>query len=391
MNAEKARQYGLSWMVTTDHGGPNHSKLNMVQAYAELTQSRKAVPQVLQFYGMELNMPAMDHHTLIVPNTEDEWKVLFSIENQFDANEAWPPDPARDTEAAGARALAFMNAMQKLPLMFANHPSRSAKGVREYGLDEPREFRANNDLAPEVYHGMEGAPGHQAGPNRGAYENDKARTLGGFDQMTAIVGGLWDSLLGEGRRFWIVATSDSHVNFADPQKPGSDFWPGQFQKTYVFAYRSYDDILDGLRHGRVFAVAGDLISELDLNAASGNSRSEMGGTLTVPKQSDVTVNIRFHIPESKNANGDEPKVSRVDLIVGDVRGPSQNRNADQNETTKVFGRYTDRDWKRSGNDYKIAVTLPKVDHNIYLRVRGTGGSKLEPQMDVKGESPWHDL
>jgi hypothetical protein len=246
-------------------------------------------------------MPAMDHHTLIVPNTEDEGKVLFSIENQFDANEAWPPDPARDTEAAAARALAFMNAMEKLPLIFANHPSRSAKGVREYGLDEPREFRANNDLAPEVYHGMEGAPGHQAGPNRGSYENDKARTFGGFDQMTAIVGGLWDSLLGEGRRFWIVATSDSHVNFGDLQKPGNDFWPGQFQKTYVLAHRSYDDILDGLRRGRVFAVAGNLISELDLNAASRNSRCEMGGTLTVPKRSDVTVNIRFHIPESKNA------------------------------------------------------------------------------------------
>jgi hypothetical protein len=65
---------------------------------------------------------------------------------------------------------------------------------------------------------MEGAPGHQAGGlapddspkrdqtgqpsgNRGGYGNEKARTFGGFDQMTAIVGGLWDSMLGEGRRF----------------------------------------------------------------------------------------------------------------------------------------------------------------------------------------------
>ena len=53
MNAQKARQYGLSWMVTTDHGGPNHSKLNLVHAYAELQESRKATPEVLQFYGME--------------------------------------------------------------------------------------------------------------------------------------------------------------------------------------------------------------------------------------------------------------------------------------------------------------------------------------------------
>ena len=38
--------------------------------------------------------------------------------------------------------------------------------------------------------------------------------------MTAIVGGLWDSLLGEGRRFWIVATSDSHAHYTDASRPG---------------------------------------------------------------------------------------------------------------------------------------------------------------------------
>src|SRR5688572_11337362 len=103
MNAQKAKQYGLRWMVTTDHGGPNHSKLNLEQAYAELQQSRTSIPDVLQFYGMEFNMPAMDHHTLIIPNAEDEWKVLFNIESQFDANEAWPRDASRNTEAAGCQ------------------------------------------------------------------------------------------------------------------------------------------------------------------------------------------------------------------------------------------------------------------------------------------------
>ncbi|WP_351228681.1 hypothetical protein [Streptomyces sp. NPDC002133] len=37
--------------------------------------------------------------------------------------------------------------------------------------------------------------------------------MAGFDQMTARVGGLWDSLLGEGRRWWITATSDSRVHW----------------------------------------------------------------------------------------------------------------------------------------------------------------------------------
>jgi len=26
--------------------------------------------------------------------------------------------------------------------------------------------------------------------------------MGGFDQMTARLGGFWDSMLGEGRRWW---------------------------------------------------------------------------------------------------------------------------------------------------------------------------------------------
>jgi hypothetical protein len=43
INAHRARVYGLSWMVTTDHGGPNHSKLNLTRAYAELQVSRQII------------------------------------------------------------------------------------------------------------------------------------------------------------------------------------------------------------------------------------------------------------------------------------------------------------------------------------------------------------
>ena len=38
-NAEKAKEYGLDWVMTTDHGGPNHSKVNLEQAYPELLKS----------------------------------------------------------------------------------------------------------------------------------------------------------------------------------------------------------------------------------------------------------------------------------------------------------------------------------------------------------------
>jgi len=308
INAHRARIYGLSWMVTTDHGGPNHSKLNLTRAYAELKTSRDMVPEVLQFYGMELNMPAMDHHTLIIPNSEREALMLYDIESRFDSQEVWPRDPSRSEEAHAQRALEYMKNLPLLPLMFANHPSRSATGVGVYGSDEPREFRANNTLAPEVYRGMEGAPGHQAGglaPDgspkrdaagnpagaRGGYGREGARTFGGFDQLTAIVGGLWDSMLGEGRRFWIVATSDSHAHYTDVSRPGSDFWPGEYQKTYVYAQRSYSGVLDGLRSGRMFAVAGDLITALDVQAIARQRMAGLGETLSIVKDQQVTLSV----------------------------------------------------------------------------------------------------
>jgi hypothetical protein len=408
LNALMARKHGLTWMVTTDHGGPNHAKFNATRAYAELLDSRKQVPDLLQFYGIELNMPAMDHHTLIIPHADDEWLTLFDIERRFDANEKWPHDPERHTQVAALAAIEHLRTLERLPVLFANHPSRSARGIGEYGLDEPREFRALNDSGSEVYLGMEGAPGHQAAalaPDgsqkrdaagrptgaRGAYGNPGAPTLGGFDQMTAIVGGLWDALLGEGRRFWIVATSDSHANYAEAATPGSDFWPGQFHKSYVLARPTYDDVLDGLRAGRIFTVAGDLITELDLVASWANRSAEAGGTLRTWIGEPVTISVRFRDPATTNHRGENPGVQRVDLIVGDIRGPAADRNADRNDTTRVAARFDATSWERTGDVISVKMTLPRITQSIYVRLRGTSSSSLEPALDEPGEDPWSDL
>ena len=399
-NAAMARQFGLRWMVTTDHGGPYHSKVNLEQAHRELTLSRELVPEVLQFYGLELNMPGMDHHTLIIPRAEDEASVLYEIESRFDANEDWarPPDPRRQSARLRRQALAHMQGLERLPILFANHPSRSAEAIGVYGRDEPWEMRENNDLAPDVYRGMEGAPGHQAATlnengssYRGVYRNPGAQTLGGFDQMTAIVGGLWDALLGEGRRFWIVASSDSHFHYADPVRSGSDFWPGEFHKTWVHARRTYADILDGLRQGRIFAVAGDLVTELEVSLASGTHEAGLGGTLRVAPGAQVTASVRFRDPETPNAAGENPSVRRVDVIVGEVRGPTSDPANDRNPTTRVFARFTRDVLARDGDRYAIEAPLPAVDRDLYVRVRGTSTADLEPPMDDPGENPWHDL
>ena len=271
LNALMASHYGLSWMVTTDHGGPNHSKVNRDKAYPDLLMSRIVVPEVIQFYGMEFDTPGADHSSLIIPHSHDEADHLFHIESSYNRREPFPPDETWNTEPRMLEALQTMQQLSPKPIVIANHPGRSSQGPGKYGLYDPAEFRDWNDTAPEIAVGMAGAPGHQAiaiAPDssikfgkRGGY--GFYPTMGGFDPMTARVGGLWDSLLGEGRRWWITSNSDSHVHW---REGGADFWPGEYSKTYVWAQKEYDDIIDGIRNGRVFVTLGDLISELYVTA-----------------------------------------------------------------------------------------------------------------------------
>ena len=226
---------------------------------------------------------------------------------------------------------------------------------------------------------MAGAPGHQASainPDgsidsmgaRGGYRRHP--TMGGFDQMTARLGGFWDSMLGEGRRWWITANSDSHINW---REGGSDFWPGEYSKTYVWANRSHDDILDGIRRGRVFVTLGDLISALQVTARSAGDSAEIGGSLRVRSGDDVEVTIRFLDPADLNAGGRDPSVGRVDLIVGQITGPVADRSIDTNPTTRVVVRLSDPDWRTEGAYRVMTYRLENVDADSYLRVRGTNG------------------
>jgi len=391
-NAEMARTYGLSWMVATDHGGPNHSRVNLEMAYPELLESRTAVPEVIQFFGMEFDTPGADHSSLIVPHTHDEADRVHEIESTFSRREPWPADPSWDTEPRMLDALRTMRDFPERPVVIANHPSRSAPGLGEYGRYDPAEFRDWNDTAPEVAVGMAGAPGHQAtsmvrpnGP-RGAYSNFP--TMGGFDQMTARLGGFWDSMLGEGRHWWITANSDSHVNWRDG---GSDFWPGEFSKTYVWAEREHDSILESIRAGHVFVTTGDLLSELYVTARAGSAQASIGDEIEVQSGTDVEVTIRFLDPVGPNSNGEDPSVARVDLIVGSITGPVEDRTTDTNPTTRVEARWTPADWTVDGLYRTITFELPSVESDLYLRIRGTNGSQLEPEQDPRGENPWSDL
>ncbi len=396
-NAQQARQHGLRWMVVTDHGGPHHSKVNLEQAYPELLRSRAAVPEVVQFYGMEFDTPGADHSSLIIPHTHDEADRLHDLESRFAKLEPWPVDSSWDREPRMLAALRAMRSLAKRPIVIANHPSRSATGLGEYGLDEPSELRDWNDTAPDIAVGMEGAPGHQAmairrdgsrkpRAERGYYTDHP--THGGFDQMTARLGGFWDSMLGEGRRWWITANSDSHDHWTDG---GGDFWPGEYSKTYVWAIPSHDSILEGIREGRMFVTTGDLISELDLTVRADDREARIGGALEIARGSSADVEIRFLDPTAANHHGEDPSVRRVDLIGGAVTGPAADRSADTHPTTRVLARFTASEWKRDGAYQVMTHRIEGIEADAYLRVRGTSGSELEPAPDPPGEDPWSDL
>ena len=67
MNALMGRRFGLSWTVATDHGGPNHSKVNLERAYPELVLSRELIPEVdpVLGHGVQLpgSRPQQPHHS----------------------------------------------------------------------------------------------------------------------------------------------------------------------------------------------------------------------------------------------------------------------------------------------------------------------------------------
>jgi hypothetical protein len=307
-------------------------------------------------------------------------------------------------------ALRAMDALPEKPLVIANHPSRSATAMGEFGRTTPAELRAWNDTAPEVAVGMAGAPGHQgffesaSGPTPRRTAEERARlerfrprggyrtvpTLGGFDQMTAVLGGVWDSMLGEGRRWWITANSDSHVHASEG---GVDFWPGEYSKTFVHARKHHDGILDGLRRGHVFVTTGDLVAGLEIEVGRGGRAVTMlGETLVVDGPGELRVRARIEDPAEPNARGEVPELARVDLVVGPVGPRAVAGDENANPGTRVEARFdaTTPGWTRRGESVEIEHVF-EIDGPVYLRLRGTNTDQLEPEPDPPVEDSWTDL
>lgn len=404
-NARMAASFGLSWMVITDHGGPARAKLALEQAYPELLASRAALPQILQFYGMEFDVPGNSpggrHASLIMPQRPSEAAQLYQIESRYNGRQGLPPGPEKAQDSFMLTALQAMAALPDKPLLLVNHPTRLAKGFRQYFKVTPAQLRDWQDQAPDVVIGMSGAEGHQAAtlnPDgsqkatgiRGEYPDHP--TYGGYDQMTARLGGVWDSLLAEGRRWWVTGVSDSHGHYTDGW---ADFWPGQYAKTYVRAEKSYDSIFAALKAGHVFVTTGDLIDALDVEVAIKGAATGVGAgeTLKVSRSDELVLRIAFRDPATPNGGGLMPEVARVDLISGRITAAAADRNQDEAPATQVQKRWYAGDWHTGADGYRrIELPLGTISHSQYLRLRGTNQrDELEPKADTPGENPWHDL
>lgn len=456
---------GLDWLVITDHGGTAHQKYAIDLISPEIAAARKQT-SVHVFQGLEWNVPGAEHATVIVPPGRNTVDVLKKFEGMYDGSvladlKKVTRATSTDGEPMAVEGLKWLQTQVQsgtipMALMFANHPARK-------GLDSPHEVRAWRDTAPGIAVGWEGAPGHQmaAHPDvqaalkaigsttingRGYYDNSPGadsfagfaptasenpyRTYGGYDWFTARVGGLWDSLLAEGKPWWITANSDSHSIFGSSLKgthlvggiPGNqdsayynttgsygapvdsgapinlygDFAPGAYSRTIVgVAEKSYLGIMQSLKSGNIITTHGGIIDWADIRVTTDTDKQgvTIGGRTVAARGDSVTASITVKLASLVNSNGVIPQLKLVQLISGAVTGPVTDKDTIFAPQTTITESYT---VNQTSGTVTFSHTWKNVQGDFYLRFRGGDGNKVDatgnPMMDVMGNaSPWESL
>lgn len=424
---EKAtREFGLDWIANSEHGGAyrrdaegRYWKDPAIQppvtihgtpkfdkdqrqfmwrwqslcdySFPILSAARKSTSKFggkVLLLGIELHCPG--HDDVSVGILADTALPLAEFEYRFDAIDTdtsggpggnWKDKNNTNDHAKALQAIKWLDDHYRGRSWFiANHPERANK----VQIADLRDF---NNTAPEVAFGFEGAPGHQKDPKRGGYtersfnykdNNVGDSTCGGVGVMVARVGGVWDALLGEGRPFFAYANSDFHDE-------GRDFFPGEYQKTYVKVAGPLTEqsLLDSLRAGRSFFVAGDLVDAVEFQVSDGSRTAETGQTLQVQRGTTVNVTMRLHDPAGKNHLGDDVSLRGLDLIGGDITGPVSKYledgktpnpaySVEVNPSTRILAHFDSSNWQMQKDGWIVAnFKLDKVDRDMYLRLRGT--------------------
>jgi hypothetical protein len=292
-------------------------------------------------------------------------------------------------------ALYWLNTHHRLTSWVApNHPERANRW-------HINDYRDLNDIAPDIFVAFEGIPGYQGSRNRGfgnANSYEKSNTFGGVGKHAAKVGGVWDALLSEGRRFSLVANTDFHAHVS---KGGSAFYPGEYHKTYIFMKeKTAQAFVAGLRSGNIYCVLGDLIDRLEFTVDG----ATMGETCYA-KESTVKIRILVRDPDTNNHNQwsdmTNPVLNHIDLIAGNMRPKvakdTPEYSAGEYDKVKIIARFDATGnvidangiksikWKDLGDGVKLVEYKVKITGDTYFRLRGTNhGLNVEGRTDATG-------
>jgi hypothetical protein len=383
--------------------------------YPDILATRGLYPEKRIFSGLEWNVPAHEHCSVGVVSDMMGPLAISVFEYQFDKSDKdtsrtgeWTPfgvlSKQNSTHEDSVAACAWMQDQYERGLIdnawiiFAHIERAEA-----YQIEHFRDF---NNAAPDICFGFEGAPGHQVNSKRGfGRDRDGAYggAFGGVGSFTAEVAGLWDALLGEGRRWFNFANSDYHKHWT---AGGDDFYPGEYQKTYVNAEDSDGDgeyslneIADGLRSGNAYFAHGDLINALEFTAYGQTGKAVMGQEMHIKNRrwgkGPVLITIKFKSPALNN-NGETPEVDHIDLIAGKITGKIDPASPDYtkatNDTAKVIATFTQDNWKVDREGYNVITYRVKdLDESMYFRLRGTNLAVNTPSETDADGNPLSDF
>ncbi len=371
------------------------------QSFPQIVAAREAHRGDLFIQGLQWDAPTHGQVTVGVVGAVNEPQTIADFEYRFDAADG---DASRAGEAkqntTAQDALRAVSWLQKHEAAdsyaFVDHPSRDLTWT-------VGDLRALQDAAPSVVCGFEGFPGDQAAAARGGYggyfdasgqavsgpaaadpaETALARTYGGADPMVAKVGGVWDALLGEGRRWFVYGDSDftwwtTRYKDQSGKVVGAsyrDFWPGQYVKTWTCVRRSgYPGLVAAIKSGDSFIVSGDLIDGLDFHVTSGSTSKTMGQTLSIARGRRIVLTVAVRSPAS-NHDGQKVHPDHIDLIAGRVTGrlaptdPAYDTR-DTNPTAHVVTTFR---WTqmRLIKGWRVATVAFVLKTGTYFRLRGT--------------------
>jgi len=422
--------FGLSYLANAEPGGQSQRdaagqrfatpvwrwQTLVSDSFPQIAAARKAHPGDFFIQGLQWDAPAHGQVSVGIVGATNEPRSIADFEYRFDAADT---DTSRsDIDKENATAQNTLDGVAYLQKHLAadsyaivDHPSRDLDWT-------VGDLRALQDAAPSVVCGFEGFPGAQAAAARGGYgeyfdadgqevsdptaadraETALARTYGGADPMVARIGGVWDALLGEGRRWFVFGDSDFRwrTNRYKDQSGKvvgvsySDFWPGEYDKTWTYVpRRGYPGLVAAIKSGDAFIVNGDLIDALDFHVSLGRTSKTMGQTLTMGKGRRVVLTIAAKSP-AKNHDGKKVHPDHIDLIAGRIgsRIPPSNpayQSRAGNQTAHVVVTFH---WAkmRVVKGWRVATVAFALKSSTYFRLRGAGLPAGTPnQTDAAGD------